>query len=117
MKVLLLDDNTELRDFLVSVLTESGIEATAATSPEDALEQFQKRSFRGFVVDSIIEGTDGLTLIDQVRALPKGKDVPVLLMSEIRTSLARRIAEAAHCEFIAKPFGMTEFVERVRSLH
>lgn len=116
MKVLLLDDNAELRDFLVSVLTESGIETVAATSAEDALAQFQKKSFHGFVVDSTIGETDGFTLIDQVRALPRGKDVPILVMSEFRTALARRIAEAARCEFIAKPFGMTEFIDRVRGL-
>lgn len=116
MKVLLLDDNRELREFLISVLTESGVEVVAVSSAEDALAQFRKEGFRGFVVDSTIEETDGLTLVDEVRALPLGKDVPVLLMSEIDTALARRIVENAHCEFIAKPFGMTEFIDRVRAL-
>ena len=111
-----MDDNLELRDFLVSVLTESGVDAVAATSAEDAVAHFNQERYDGFVVDSTLGDIDGVALAERVRAAKFGKGVPVLLMSAITTSLARRIAQSAGCQFIAKPFGMTEFVEQVRAL-
>ncbi len=88
----------------------------ASKSPEDALQHFNQERFDVFIVDSTMGDVDGVAVAERIRASGFGKGVPVLLMSAISTSLARRIAQNANCEFIAKPFGMTEFVEQVRSM-
>ena len=116
MRVLLLDDNAELRDFLVAVLNENGVDAVGVATAQEALEQFNGEKFDGFVVDTTMGESDGVGLANQVRATKLGKGVPVLLMSEITTSLARRIAQNSNCKFIAKPFGLAEFVDQVRDL-
>jgi len=60
---------------------------------------------------------DGLDLATRLSSGKGNKTTPVLLMSTIATALARRMATAAGCsEFIVKPFGLTAFVELVRSL-
>ncbi len=116
MRVLLLDGNREFCEFLATVLNENGVEAVATSTLDAALAQFAKERYDGLVVNSIIEKTDAIAIAEKVRATPSGKNVPVLVMSVITTSLARRVAQDANCQFIAKPFGMTEFVELVRSL-
>ena len=116
MRVLLLDDNAELRDFLVAVLIENGVDAEGVATAEQAIEKFNQERFDGFVVDTTMGESDAVGLANQVRATKQGKGVPVLLMSEITTSLARRIAQASNCQFIAKPFGLAEFVDSVRDL-
>ena len=116
MRVLLLDDNAELRDFLVAVLNENGVDAIGVATAQEALEKFNQEKFDGFVVDSTMGESDGVGLANQVRATKLGKNVPVLLMSEITTSLARRIAQNSNCKFIAKPFRLAEFVDEVRAL-
>lgn len=116
MRVLLLDGNKEFCDFLATVLVENGIEAVATSTVDDALARFAEERYDGLVVNSLIDDTDGIAIAERVRATPSGKNLPVLLMSVITTSLARRVAQDANCQFIAKPFGMTEFVEQVRSL-
>lgn len=116
MRVLLFDDNAELRDFLVAVLNENGVDAVGVASSEEALAKFNEERFDGFVVDTTMGESDGIGLANQVRATKQGKGVPVLLMSEITTSLARRIAQNSNCKFIAKPFGLAQFVDQVRDL-
>ena len=116
MRVLLLDDNAELRDFLVAVLNENGVDAVGVATSAQALEKFSEERFDGFVVDTTMGESDGIGLANEVRATKQGKGVPVLLMSEITTALARRIAQNSNCKFIAKPFGLAQFVDEVRAL-
>ena len=118
MRILLVDDNEELREFLVLTLTESDVDVVATGDPAIALERIETEKFDGLVIDSVLEGgTDGLTLVGQIRSLKNGRSVPVLLMSSISTSLARRMAQSAGCkEFLVKPFGQMQFVEQVKGL-
>lgn len=116
MRVLLLDDNTEFRDFLVAALNESGIDATTANSADDAVAQIEKEKFDGIIVNSAIGQTDGVSVAVRARAATSAKSLGVLLMSDINTALAKRIAQNANCKFLAKPFGLAEFMEAVREL-
>lgn len=117
MNILLVDDNEELREFLALCLTEAGLEITTAANSAAALQLAEANRFDVFVVDSVLGREDGLELVGRLRESKNGKTTPVLLMSSISTSLARRMALAAGCsEFLVKPFGQTQFVEQVRGL-
>ena len=117
MRVLLVDDNEELREFLALCLTEASVEVVGVQNAEEALALVEKDKFDAFVVDSVMEGGDGLTLVGQLRELKNGRNVPVMLMSSISTSLARRMAQSAGCkEFMVKPFGQMQFIEQVKGL-
>jgi two-component system chemotaxis response regulator CheY len=116
MRVLLIDDNQELCDFLAATLNENAVDAVAAASSADAVRLVDEQRFDAFVVDSVMGDTDGIALIQELRNTKNGRGIPALLMSNISTNLARRMAQNAKCEFIAKPFGPTSFVDQVRSL-
>jgi DNA-binding response OmpR family regulator len=117
MRVLIIDDNEELREFLALSLTEAAIEAVVANDPEDALRKIENEKFDVLIIDSVMEGGDGIELTQQIRATRAGKNVPILLMSSMSTALARRMAKSVGCnEFLVKPFGTLQFVEQVRTL-
>ena len=116
MRVLIVDDNKELRDFLALSLAEAAVEAVVAETVEDALWKVEAEKFDALVIDSIMENNDGITLVQQIRATKNGRSVPILMMSTISTMLARRMAKSAGCEFLAKPFGQTQFIEQVKGL-
>ena len=117
MKVLLVDDNEELREFLVQSLREASVDATATGQCETAVALADKEKFDAYIVDSLIDDIDGLSLVVQLRALKNGGKVPILLMSTLGTALARRMAQNVGCdEFLVKPFGPGQFVEQVRAL-
>ncbi len=118
MKILLVDDNEELREFMALSLSEAGIETVTAGSAAEALVKATADRFDVLVVDSFLGQDDGLELATRLSTPVKGsKSTPVLLMSTISTALARRMATAAGCaDFIVKPFGLTQFAELVRGL-
>jgi two-component system chemotaxis response regulator CheY len=116
MRILLIDDNEELRDFLAATLNENAIDAVAAESAEDAVRLQQQEKFDAFIVDSVMGETDGIALIQELRNTKNGRGTPALLMSNISTSLARRMAQNASCAFLAKPFGPTQLIDHVRGL-
>lgn len=111
-----MDDNEELRDFLAATLDENSVDVVAAGGMEEALRIANEDRFDGFIVDSSLGEADGVALVEQLRATKNGRGLPAILMSSISTALARRIAQSANCQFLAKPFGLTQFVELVRAL-
>jgi DNA-binding response OmpR family regulator len=117
MRVLIVDDNEELRGFLALCLTEAAVDAVSARDADDALRQIESEKFDALVVDSIMENSDGLALVEQIRKIKNGRSVPIIMMSTISTALARRMATSAGCsEFLVKPFGQMQFIEQVKNL-
>ena len=117
MRVLIIDDNLELRDFLALSLAEVAIEAVVAQSPEDALQKVETGEFDAVLLDSVMDGHDGFALAQRIRATRRGRALPLMIMSSISTALARRMAESVGCnQFLVKPFGLAQFIESVKSL-
>lgn len=117
MRVLIVDDNEELRDFLALCLTEAAVDAVVAHDPDDALQKVQNDDFNVVVIDSVMDNGDGIELVQQIRSSSHGKKVPIIMMSTISTALARRMATSAGCnEFLVKPFGQMQFIEQVKNL-
>ena len=117
MRVLLIDDNEELREFLALGLSEASIEVVVAADTASALKCAEAEKFDVYVVDSVLQKEDGLSLVGQLRALKNGRGVPVVLMSSLSTSLARRMAQSAGVtEFLVKPFGQMQFLEQLKTL-
>src|SRR5436853_5237880 len=117
MKVLIVDDNEELLQFLIISLTEVAVEAVGAKSEAEALEQVAKEKFDGIIVDATLGDSDGIGCAQRIREAKNGRNVPILIMSEFSTPLARRMAKAVGCDdLLVKPFGAGAFVERVKTL-
>ena len=117
MKVLLVDDNEELRGFLARSLTESSIEVESVGESARALALAEGGKYDAYIVDSLLGEADGLSLVSQLRASKNGQKVPILVMSNLGTALARRMASDVGCDdFLVKPFGSGQFLEQVRAL-
>ncbi len=80
MRVLIVDDNEELREFLALSLVEASVEVVEAANAEDALRKIDTEKFDALIIDSVMEGGDGIELTQQIRATRNGKNVPILLM-------------------------------------
>ena len=117
MKVLVVDNNEELREFLIQTLQEVSVEAVGAKNSQETLNFVKDEKFDGIVIDASLDTEDGITLAHQIREHKNGKSVPLLIMSAFSTPLARRMAKSIGCEdMLVKPFGAGQFIERVRTL-
>ena len=114
--VLVADDNSDMRRYLVSLLDTEWRVRLASTGRE-ALEAARQHRPDVIVSDVMMPDIDGLALVDQVRADAALHDVPVLLLSgragpEATASGLERGADG----YLVKPFSASELRARVRAL-
>lgn len=117
MQVLILDDNRELRDFLIVNLHENGVDAIGTGHSIEALNLLKQQKFDVVIVDTHLEGEDGFDFIQKVRENRSGKSIPVIVLSNHNTALARRVAADYGCNaFLSKPFTTTHLLDQLRSM-
>ena len=117
MHVLVLDDNQELCNFIVANLEENAVDARGVNKSTGALELLKKEKFDVLIVDLQLQDEDGFGFIQKVRENRSGKSIPVILLSEYDTSLARRLAADYGCNaFLSKPFTTTQLLDQLRGL-
>ena len=113
-RVLVVDDDEDIRRLVVTVLDRHGIEALAVGDGDEALRAFFDRRPGVVVLDLALPGLDGWQLLERIREL---SDAPVLLLSaENRESEIVRGLTLGADDYVTKPFGPEELVARITAL-
>lgn len=112
--ILVVDDDTRLRELLRRYLSDNGFMISTAADAADARARLAGLSFDLIVLDVMMPGENGL---DLVRALRRDSSVPVLLLTA-RGGVDERIAglEAGADDYLPKPFQPRELVLRITSI-
>lgn len=115
MRLLVLEDDPEVQDFLLRALGEAGYEVSAASTAEAAMQVVSRGSPDAFVVDLNLPGMDGLQFISMCRS--RGITAPVLILSA-RRSVDERVRglERGGDDYLTKPFSLAELLARLRAL-
>lgn len=115
MRVLLVEDDAKIADFIVTGLRNSGCEVDCASDGNEGLRQALTGRHEVAVVDLMLPGLDGLRLIEEMRAA--GVDTPVLILSAKRSVDDRvRGLRAGGDDYLPKPFAFAELLARVQAL-
>lgn len=110
-KILIVDDQEQVRDFIVSLFSSYGHSCETAKDGVEALELIKKGSFDSAVIDVVMPVMDGITLTKELVNLHA--DLPIMVMSGYADEQSARSAIAAGArEFIKKPFSNEEFILR-----
>ena len=88
-RVLVVDDDPVARAAISGLLRRRYEVVTAATADE-ALTAFKEQRFDVALVDVMLPDRDGCALTEQVRALPRGAKVPILIISGRRSFATRK---------------------------
>ena len=114
-KVLVLEDESSIRSFIVINLRRAGYEVIEAGTGEEALEMLQQHSdIRVALLDVMLPGIDGFEVCRRIRAK---SNVPVLFLSARDTELDKVVGlELGGDDYLAKPFGIRELLARVHAL-
>jgi len=116
-RLLILDDDAGVVDFLCESLSERGFEVEPYTSHAAALERIKRESFDLVISDIRMPGMNGTDLLGAILAHRPGQ--LVLLMTAFGSiDLAVQAVRAGACDFIAKPFKIEALVFAIhRAFH
>ena len=114
-KVLVVDDELEIRDMLSRFLTELGYEAMVASNGEEAVELAEKENPQAILLDIKMPGIDGIETCKRLKANEKTRFIPVIMATALWDTYSAAI-EAGAEDFVTKPFNLTELSHRVKSI-
>lgn len=114
-RILVVDDNADLREHLVRLLTPR-YDVEAVVDGEDALQAVRRQKPDLVLSDVMMPRLDGLGLVRALRADPKTRTVPVVLLSA-RAGQEASVEglEAGADDYLSKPFTAVELLARVRT--
>jgi two-component system OmpR family response regulator len=114
-RVLIVEDDAELRGILVRGLVEEGFRAEAAGNGAELLRRAVASPADALVVDIGLPDTDGRDLCQALRA--QGVEAPVLFLTA-RDALVERLSafRAGGDDYLTKPFAFAELVARLHAL-
>jgi two-component system copper resistance phosphate regulon response regulator CusR len=115
MRLLVVEDDTTIREFLTRALTESGYRVDAVAQGSQAEKLALEGVHDALVVDLTLPDMDGLDLIARLRS--QGVLAPVLILSA-RRSVDERVLglERGGDDYMTKPFAVAELLARLRAL-
>ncbi len=115
MRILLVEDEIRLADFVRLGLSEAGYQVEWAATGESAVETIQNSDFDLVILDIMLPGMDGLSVLEHIRARPVPP--PVIILSGLGQLNDRvRGLELGADDYLAKPFAFAELLARVRAL-
>jgi DNA-binding response OmpR family regulator len=115
MRLLLVEDEPEIQDFLKQPLADAGYEVDTAKDGRTAIQLTSGKKYEVLIVDLGLPDQDGIDLILQLRR--SGISSPVLILSA-RRSVDDRVKglEQGGDDYLTKPFALAELLARLRNL-
>lgn len=115
MKILIVEDDTATRHYVVSGLKGAGHDADSADDGVDGLAMALRGSYDAIVLDRMLPGMDGLAMLEALRA--SKVHTPVLFLTGIG-GLDDRVEglEAGADDYLVKPFAFSELAARLAAI-
>lgn len=118
LAVLLVEDSALIRAMEKRVLEDGGYAVTTAVDGLDALDALGRQEFAAVVSDIMMPNLDGLALTERIRAEPRFRDLPVILVTTLASDADRRRGlEVGANAYLAKPaFDQRVLLETLKRL-
>lgn len=115
MKILLVEDEQRIADFVCTALAERGFSVQHCSDGDAGLEAARRGSFDAIVLDIMLPGRDGLAVL---RALREDGDATPIILLTARGEVGDRIKglELGADDYIPKPFYVEELAARIQAL-
>ena len=115
MRLLIVEDDLKIADFISKGLKEAGFAVDRAADGEDGLHLALTETYDAAVIDIMLPKMDGLSLIEKIRQ--QKNNTPVIILSAKR-SLDDRVRglQTGGDDYLTKPFSFSELLARVQAL-
>jgi len=117
LAALVVEDEPHIRELVTLHLTLEGLKVTGCADGEEALRLINQDPFHIVVLDLMLPKLDGLTVCHAIRRSAKNAGTPILMLTARREESDKVLGlESGADDYLTKPFGVREFVARVRAL-
>jgi len=115
MRILVVEDSEKLRRAIQFALRKAGYAVDATGDGEEGLWFAESNDYDALVLDLMLPGLDGLTMLRRLR--DGGRDTPALILT-VKSEVADRVAglRAGADDYLSKPFAFDELLARVEAL-
>jgi DNA-binding response OmpR family regulator len=114
-KVLVVDDESEIRDLLRTSLSAQGYEVVAASNGEEAIGLAKRENPQVILLGIEMPGIDGIETCKRLKAEEKTRLIPIIMMTTLGDRDIEAYLEGA-ADVVNKPFDIAELTFRVKSL-
>jgi CheY-like chemotaxis protein len=113
-RILVVDDDAALRSLCVQMLQEAGYEARSARNGREAVENTESYPLDLVLMDIMMPAMDGLAACKAIKANPRTRDLPVIIMSAVANlhMMAPDVIRVA-AAVVSKPFDVDHVLETV----
>jgi two-component system, OmpR family, response regulator len=115
MRVLVVEDDAKIASFVVRGLKQSGYAVDHAPDGDTGLALAESTGYDAAIVDVMLPGLDGFSLVRRLRAARR--QIPVLFLSA-KSAVEDRVKglESGADDYLTKPFAFSELLARVQAL-
>lgn len=115
--IYLVEDDSDIRELETYALQNSDLEVQSFTDSTELYEALGKRIPDLVLLDIMLPGEDGMSILKHLRSDSETKTVPIIMVTA-KTTEADKVSglDTGADDYITKPFGVTELVSRVKAL-
>ena len=111
------EDERNIRELIVYTLESSGLRAKGLESGAELFEELSSHQASLILLDIMLPVEDGLEILSRLKASEVTKDIPVIMVTAKGAEYDKvRGLDCGADDYITKPFGMMEFIARVRAV-
>ncbi len=111
------EDDSSIRELMVYTLEASGFEACGFQDSAPFWEMMKEKKPELVVLDIMLPGEDGISILKKLRTSPVTEDIPVIMATAKDSEYDTVIGlDSGADDYLSKPFGMMEMVSRIKAV-
>jgi two-component system phosphate regulon response regulator PhoB len=115
-KILIVEDETDVRELILLHLQRDGYSADAAVDGEEAMQKIQAQSYDLYILDWMLPRMNGLEITRAIRNQLRSTTPILMVTARVETPDIVLGLEAGADDYLTKPFEVPIFLARVRAL-
>ena len=115
--IVCIEDDDNIRELIVYTLKGSGFQACGFADGESFFQNMKGASLDLILLDIMLPGEDGLSILKRLRSSIDTRDVPIIILTARGNEYDKVTGlDMGADDYVVKPFGMMELISRVRAL-
>ena len=111
------EDDNNIRDLLVYTLETTGFHARGLEDSQELWKALAEEEPELILLDIMLPGEDGYSILEKLKKSSGTRDIPIIMVTAKEAEFDKvRALEAGADDYITKPFGMMEFIARVKAV-